>query len=103
MFGGRLPSRMARMLSTTALAIASRTSATALPRCGVMVTLASRGSAGATSGSFSHMLRPGAGVALFRECRRKRGFVHHRPARRVDEEGGRFHQRNLPGADQVMG
>src|SRR5262249_61597605 len=54
MFGGRLPSRTAMMLSTTILAMASRTSTTALPRCGVITTLVRPASAASTCGSFSN-------------------------------------------------
>src|SRR5207253_3503071 len=49
--GGILPSRIARMLSTTMFAIRSRTSTTPLPRWGVRTTFGILSSAAATLGS----------------------------------------------------
>ena len=57
MLGGVRPAMMAMMLSTTALAIASRTSWTALPTCGVSVTLVKRANAGSILGSCSNTSR----------------------------------------------
>src|SRR5262249_19790064 len=56
-FGGRLPSRKARMLSTTLLAMPSRTSTVALPICGVSTTLASARRSLPTFGSCSNTSR----------------------------------------------
>src|SRR5437764_506684 len=51
--GGVLPASRARMLSTTMFAICSRTSPTALPRCGVVTTLAISTSARAMARSLA--------------------------------------------------
>ena len=55
---------MAMMLSTTALAMASRTSTTALPTCGVSVTFVSRSERRVDFGFVFEHVEAGAGDAV---------------------------------------
>ena len=88
------------MLSTTMLAMASRTSTVALPRCGVSTTLGMVSSAASTSGSCSKTSSPAPAIAGLQSAH-QRLLVDDRPARGVDEERGLFHERKLARADQM--
>ena len=91
------------MLSTTIFAICSRTSTTALPRCGVVTTLAIFKSAGVTSRFVLEHVEAGAGDLALPERSRQRLLVDDRPARGIDQEGGRLHQREFTRTDLVPG
>src|SRR5271170_1514682 len=48
-------------------------------------------------------VQPGAGDAAFLQRLRERLLIDDRTARRIDEIGGRLHQREALGVDQVAG
>ena len=85
------------------LAISSRTSTVALPRCGTSTTFFSCLQFGVHLRLVLEHVEPGAGDLLCSERPHQRRFVDDRAARGIDDEGGLLHQSELARADLVAG